>query len=233
MSEKTEWEDALVKHGIIKKTVKGPTQDEVHLKQLEAEQARDKFDDLTLDDLDEQEDDLDEDILNQYRAKRMAELKKAASKNKFGEVYQIGQTEYKAAVSEASKEGEGVFVFLHLFVFGKLECRLLNKHMATVANKFKYVKFCKIVGSECIRGFPDSNAPTILIYHKGDIYKKIEGIDVFGGKRMNELTLTWRLIEWGMLNSELDKNPFDTLNSIKVNVGGRRKLNDDDDDDDF
>ncbi|GAB5358880.1 hypothetical protein AAMO2058_000497000 [Amorphochlora amoebiformis] len=229
MSEKTEWEDALVKHGIIKKTVKGPTQDEIHLKQLEAEQARDKFDDLTLDDLDEQEDDLDEKILNQYRSKRMAEMKAAMSKNKFGEVYQLSEQDYKAQVSEASKQGDGVYVFLHLFAFGKLECRLLNQHMATVANKFKYVKFCKIVGSECIRNFPDSKCPTVLIYYKGNIYKTIEGISEFGGKRMTAATLTWKLIEWKMIDSHMDKNPFDVINSIKVTRIGRGQAEDDDD----
>mmetsp|Transcript_33470 Transcript_33470/g.62214 ORF Transcript_33470/g.62214 Transcript_33470/m.62214 type:complete len:230 (-) Transcript_33470:642-1331(-) len=229
MSEKTEWEDALVKHGIIKKTVKGPTQDEVHLKQMEAEQARDKLDDLTLDDLDEAEDDLDDEILNRYRAKRMAELKQAMSKNKFGEIFQISQQEYKSKVSEASKEGDGVFVFLHLFVFGKLECRLLNQHIASVAKKFKYVKFCKIVGSDCIQNFPDSKCPTILIYYKGDIYKQVEGIQAFGGKRMTAETLTWKLIEWKVIDAKMEKNPFENLNSIRVHKTGRRH----DDEDDF
>mmetsp|Transcript_17059 Transcript_17059/g.28234 ORF Transcript_17059/g.28234 Transcript_17059/m.28234 type:complete len:231 (+) Transcript_17059:79-771(+) len=229
MSEKTEWEDALVKHGIISKTVKGPTQDELDLKAQEEDQARDKLDDLTLDDLDEQEDDLDDEILNKYRAKRMAELKQAMSKNKFGEVYELTEQEYKSAVTEASNKDDGVYVVLHLYAFGKLECRLLNEHMSSVAKKYKYVKFCKIKGSECIHGFPDSKCPTILIYYKGEIFKTIEGLSIFGGKRMNAATLVWRMVEWKMIDAKLEKDPFENLNSINVTRGGRRKEDDYDD----
>ncbi len=221
MSEKTEWEDILVKRGLIKATPKKVTEDEVHLKMQEAEAAVDKLDRLSLDDLDEQEDDLDDEVLRQYRARRIAELKAKMSKNKFGEVYSITEKEYKKEVTEASKEGEGVWVFLHLYVFGKLECRLLNKHMETTAKRFKSVKFCKIVGRDCIRGYPDSKCPTIIIYHKGEIFKQIVGLTDFGGKRMTDKTLTWTMIQWKMIDASMEKNPFDDLNSINVTRRGR------------
>ena len=50
--------------------------------------------------------------LNEYRQKRMAELQKAAVKNKFGYLISISRSEYVRQVTEASQEYT-VVVFLY------------------------------------------------------------------------------------------------------------------------
>lgn len=56
----------------------------------------------------------DEDLvaLNEYRQKRIAELQRAAVKNKFGYLIQLSRSEYVRQVTEASQEYP-VVVFLY------------------------------------------------------------------------------------------------------------------------
>lgn len=69
----------------------------------------------TLDELDELEDEEDERILEEYRQKRIAELKELANKSKYGEVREISAEDY---VHEINKAGEDVWVVLHLYKSG-------------------------------------------------------------------------------------------------------------------
>lgn len=67
---------------------------------------------MDLSDLDELEDDEDERVLAEYRAKRIAEMKALAAKSKYGQVLEINGDTYVAEVNNA---GEGVWVVLHLY----------------------------------------------------------------------------------------------------------------------
>lgn len=71
--------------------------------------------DLNLDELDELEDEEDERILQEYRAKRIAEIKAAAEKAKYGDVREISAEDY---VEQVNKAGEDVYVVLHLYKQG-------------------------------------------------------------------------------------------------------------------
>lgn len=73
------------------------------------------LDELNLDELDELEDDEDEKILQEYRNKRIAELKALADKSKFGQVLEISAQDY---INEVNKAGDGVWVVLHLYKQG-------------------------------------------------------------------------------------------------------------------
>ncbi len=64
---KTEWEDALIKHGIMEAPEVVPTEDELALAYQEAMAARDPLAGKSLEQLDELEDDVDDQILNVYR----------------------------------------------------------------------------------------------------------------------------------------------------------------------
>lgn len=65
--------------------------------------------------MDELEDDEDDAVLEEYRRKRMAEIKALAARAKYGEVKEISAIDY---VSEVNKAGEGVWVVLHLYKQG-------------------------------------------------------------------------------------------------------------------
>lgn len=69
----------------------------------------------TLDELDELEDEEDERILEEYRQKRIAEMKELANKSKYGEVREISAEDYVKEINEA---GEDIWVVLHLYKSG-------------------------------------------------------------------------------------------------------------------
>ena len=72
---------------------------------------------MNLDELDELEDDLDEKVFEQYRQKRLAELRANVKASRYGEVLEITAQEY---VQEVNKAGEGVWVVLHLYKQGSV-----------------------------------------------------------------------------------------------------------------
>jgi hypothetical protein len=67
---------------------------------------------LSLDELDELEDDEEEAILREYKQKRLMEMKADFSKARYGEVIEITAQDY---VQEVNKAGEGVWVVVHLY----------------------------------------------------------------------------------------------------------------------
>lgn len=241
--EKTEWEDALVKHKILKASERKITQDERDLKRLNYEDSLDKTDirlgNKSLEQLDELEDSEDEETLQIYRAKRLAELRKKQGAAKYGSLEQIIEAEYKKEVTEASAKGTGVFVVLHLFAYSKTECRLMNSALEVLAKKFPAVKFRKIVGGECIRGYPESRCPTLIIYHNGEILKQEVGLATFGGLKTSAETLEWVLGQWGVVKSKMEENPFKEISRMNIKAIAKKKgyraastsKNKDDDDD--
>ncbi len=73
LAGKTEWEDALIKHGIMEAPEVVPTEDELALAYQEEMAARDPLAGKSLEQLDELEDDVDDQILNVYRCVAAAE----------------------------------------------------------------------------------------------------------------------------------------------------------------
>ena len=57
----------------------------------------------SLSELIEMEDEVDDDVLASYRRARFKQMQESAERNIFGSIVQVGQTEYKQAVTEASK----------------------------------------------------------------------------------------------------------------------------------
>lgn len=68
-----------------------------------------------MDELDELEDEEDEKVLEEYRRKRIAEMKAIASVAKYGTVREISAQDY---VQEVNNAGEEVWVVLHLYKAG-------------------------------------------------------------------------------------------------------------------
>ncbi|CAI2163308.1 4965_t:CDS:2 [Funneliformis geosporum] len=175
----TEWNDILRSRGILPPK-EGPTEEEIfeEMDKVIREKQEKHLEDKTLDELDELEDEEDDRILMEYRQKRMAEIKAEASYEKFGQVIQISKPDFIKEVTEASQE---VWVIVHLFKEPIPECKLMNRHLATLAEKYKAVKFVKIIGDQCIPNYPDRNLPTLLVYGYGDIKEQLVGISQLGG----------------------------------------------------
>lgn len=82
---------------------------------------------LDLDGLDELEDSEDEAVLEEYRRKRIAELKRLSEKPRFGDVREVSGQDY---VQEVNKAGDGIWVVIHLYkqgyVHGKVTISVLS-----------------------------------------------------------------------------------------------------------
>jgi len=215
MAGKTEWEDALIKHGIMEAPPVVRDPDEVHEEELERKREADgdPLAKKSLEQLDELEDDVDERVLDQYRLKRIAELKEGAAKKRFGAFKQISQTEFVAEVSKAPPD---VFVVCHLFEFSKPECQLLNDILGRLAVKFADLKFVRIIGSECIQKYPSSNCPTIIVYKAGDIALNVVGLQLFGGLKATDKTVEWFLAQKGILNTTMKRSPMEEATQFKM-----------------
>lgn len=174
--EDTEWNDALRKHGILPQKEKEVTEEEIInlVEQTVQEKIVDgkKISELNLDELDELEDEEDERVLQEYRAKRIAEMKAAAEKAKYGDVREISAEDY---MEQVNKAGDGVYVVLHLYKQGIPLCALINQHLNTLAFKFPATKFLKSISTTCIPNYPDKNLPTLFVYFEGEMKTQLIG----------------------------------------------------------
>ncbi|XP_017841767.2 viral IAP-associated factor homolog [Drosophila busckii] len=212
-NEDTEWNDVLRAKGII-----GPKQKEAEITedQIQAlmddaikrktalESERKPIDDMDLDELDELEDSEDEAVLEQYRQRRIAEMRAVAEKSKFGSVIEISGQDY---VNEVTKAGEGIWVVLHLYANGVPLCALLHHHMQQLAVRFPQTKFVRSVATTCIPNFPEKNLPTIFIYHEGALRKQFIGPLELRGEKLTLDELEFMLGQAGAVPTEIKEDP--------------------------
>ena len=132
------------------------------------------------DELEELEDEFSDDrFLEDYRRKRIEELRKGTTRPRFGTLETIRTSEFVAQVTNA---GEDVWVVCHLFKDAVVDCGILNACLGELAERYPNTKFVKIVSVECIPGYPDENLPTILLYHNTKCIHTLVGLAAVGGK---------------------------------------------------
>ncbi|XP_055972872.1 phosducin-like protein 3 [Sorex fumeus] len=206
----TEWNDILRRKGILPPR-DGPGRPEDEHEDEQQQPARQPvvktYEDMTLEELEDNEDEFneeDERAIEMYRQQRLAEWKATKLKNKFGEVLEISGKDYVQEVTEA---GEGLWVILHLYKQGIPLCALINQHLSGLARKFPHVKFIKAVSTTCIANYPDRNLPTVFVYLDGHIKAQFIGPLVFGGMSLSRDELEWKLSESGAIKTDLEENP--------------------------
>lgn len=155
-----------------------------------AEEAKEVIDPLELKSLEEldiaaEEDDefADTRILESYRNKRLAEIKAAAEKNKFGRIYPLSRCDFVREVTDDSKQS---WVVVFLFQDHITDSKILGNVLTRFAAKVKYVKFMSIRADACIENYPERNVPTLLLYHNGEMQSQIVTLAELGGKNVNE-----------------------------------------------
>jgi hypothetical protein len=114
--ETTEWDDILIKKGILPEKSGEELAEEVLRGMVkERVESYDPHKNKGIEELDNDLEDADsdeEEILRQYRARRIGQLKDAAMKRRFGPgVRYVPAVDWKAEVTNA---GEDVFVVVHL-----------------------------------------------------------------------------------------------------------------------
>jgi len=202
----TEWISALKKHGIIEKT-------EEQVERIQEEQIdktvqfnkklADNEDDL--DALFEELNDEDEKTFEEYRQKRLANLRAEYDRKKFGSVMEITKQNY---VDEVNNAGDDVWVVVHVYKPGMMLCSLINQFLNELAIRFKTTKFVKSIVDLCIPNFPEQNLPAIFVYHNGNVIQKLLGESQIGNLNMKCEDLEWILHKIGAIEqSSLESDP--------------------------
>jgi len=188
--ETTQWDDILRAKGITQ-----PSQAELDKAAAEeirkaVEEAVDNTDVLalkTVGELDELEEEggefEDSRTLDAYREARIAEMKAAAKRNRFGEVYPLTRVDFVREVNDASKDG--TWVVIHLHQDHVEDSMLLGRAVNTLAGRKREVKFMVSKADQCIDGYPDKNVPTLLLYRNGELQSQIVTLSDLGGKKVS------------------------------------------------
>ena len=127
----------------------------------------------------EDEDYADSRILDGYRQQRMNQLKAAAFRNRFGEVFDIVKADWIKEVTEASNN---CIVIVHLYENSIVECEVLDEAMRVLAPKFKYLKFLRIKSTHAIENWPERNLPALFIYEDGAMKTQLVTLKSLDGK---------------------------------------------------
>uniref|UniRef100_A0A2C9JUC4 Phosducin domain-containing protein n=1 Tax=Biomphalaria glabrata TaxID=6526 RepID=A0A2C9JUC4_BIOGL len=235
-NEDTEWNDALRRHNIIpqKEKEKELTEEDIVnlLEQtVEAKQQGKGLNELTLDELNEREDDIDEEeerIFEEYRRQRLAEMKKAYTNARYGEVVEISKADY---VSQVNNAGEGVWVVLHIYKDGIPICKLVNNFLTNLARKCPQTKFLRSISSVCIPNYPDKNLPTVFVYFEGDLKKQWIGPFAFGGMNLKQNELEWMLAQAGAIQSDIEKPERAEIEDVMTSAIRQSRIDNEEDSD--
>ncbi|KAG8682699.1 hypothetical protein FRC11_014519 [Ceratobasidium sp. 423] len=128
-NEDTEWNDILRKHGIIPERPKTPPSPPPPSSPTISDKLKGASDSALKELEDDAGDSETERIVQEYRRKRMQELRKEQKRGRFGEMIPIGRDDYKREVTEASRvdeegmegEGSGQPVVCYLYRDGLLK----------------------------------------------------------------------------------------------------------------
>jgi thiol-disulfide isomerase/thioredoxin len=170
--------------------------------------------------MDEYEDEIDEDILLDYKKQRMAQIQEHSQKNSFGEVRDFSATEWKEEVSNC----RGIWVLIHLYAPGNPKCDAIDQILGELSKKYRDVKFLRIRASNAIKNFPESNCPTVLAYKDGELQTQFQKF----GSEPNVKTVDWAFAQKNIWKTDLKSDPNKKEDKLKQ---GWKKRNDDDDDD--
>lgn len=231
-NEDTQWNDVLRAKGIIPQKEAEVTEDDIVNmveKTIENKTRERGFDDMNLDELNDNEDDIDEEdekVFEAYRRQRLQELKAAQKSAIFGDVREISRDEY---VQEVNKAGEGIWVILLVYKQSIPLCKLLEQYVYNLARKFPATKFLKSIASVCIPNYPDKNLPTIFVYQNGDLKKQFVGPLVFGGINLKMDELEWMLSETGAIKTDMEEKPRPEVHDVLMSSIRTTTVDDDSD----
>ncbi|KAJ4373813.1 Proteolipid protein 2 [Neocucurbitaria cava] len=220
----TEWNDILRKHGVIPEKPPSPTpMIEEALSEARRLAHENRLEGKDLDELAALEDEEDEDFLESYRQKRMAELSATTAASIYNQVYHVQKPDYSKDVTEASKTAH-VLVLLTSSQGTNTESRVLIEIWRELARRFGDVKFCQMRADLCIERYPDKNTPTVLVYRDGDIKRQIVTLRELGGARTSVQDVERVLVDVGAVklgDTRLQRNKKEEVDegASKIRTG--------------
>eukprot|EP00897_Mesotaenium_endlicherianum_P007567 jgi/Mesen1/6839/ME000351S05961 len=190
----TEWDDLQVKYGNLPAKEKPKKEPWVPASET-TRKDKDWLNEKSEQELEELDDELDDDrFMEEYRRKRLQELRVAATKPRFGSVELIKGQDFVHEVSQAPPD---VWVVLHLFKDGVQACGIMAECLNELARKYPGTKFLKIISTDCIADYPDFNLPTLLVYNNTSVKATLVGLQRFGGKRCSPEDVAFALLKVG------------------------------------
>ncbi|EAL20139.1 hypothetical protein CNBF2160 [Cryptococcus deneoformans B-3501A] len=226
--EDTEFNDALRRHGILppKPPSRSPSPDIPHITHTDAVRAvaatADADQLVTLIEGDNLDSD-DERMFEEYKRKRLHEMKKEEKKGRFGSMEPLAREDFVREVTEGSK-GTGVVVFLFK------DSVPLSQHLQPLLNQaaaaHPSTKFLSIPAGLCIPNYPDKNVPTLLIYRNGEMVG-----NVVAGMGLKGMKTTVRDLEGLLLYFKAVEKPSAAL--LRSNGANEHSDSDDDFNDDI
>ena len=189
----TEWDDNHRKLGNYEALPEKKTQAEYTNEAVEAIEELAKADEQAekdeLDDLDECQDD----FLEQYKKKRMEEMKLEQELSTlpkvrtFGMLYEIVASDY---VREVNNAGEGVHVLLNLYEDSMPSSLKINLAFEELCKEHPTMKFVKSQASKCVENFPITNLPYILHYFNSKMINTVKREDFIGINSISPYSLS-------------------------------------------
>lgn len=176
--------------------------------------TKQQIDEAIEDDFDLEEDD----VLMEYRAKRMAEMQAFADKKKWGAMIDINKQDYEWHVNQIPEGSLGVILLYQEHI---VESMLLYDILAKLAGKHPTRKFMRCVATKCVENYRDQDVPALLFYKDGNnLLNHMTGPNakkLFGGKNMNIDTVEYVLAkECDFLDVEFQDDPRDSLKTFNA-----------------
>lgn len=183
---------------------------EGELGRLTEEQLTEKLED------DGADDDAEAEFLEEYRRRRIEEMKKAAMKGRWGTVRDVSEAMYESEVTQVSEKTPVVVL---MYKAGLQECEVLMRICSDLARKFSTVKFVRIISTAAVRHYPDHMLPTLLVYKDGDLAQQFVRLNAFAGAHTTADDVEWELAMLGVLKTEMREPPKTTREGrIMVNI---------------
>lgn len=188
----------------------------------------------------------DERMFEEYKRKRLHEMKKEEKKGRYGSMEPLAREDFVREVTEGSKvdpngeqteddqgdddeessprlKGTGVVVFLFK------DSVPLSQHLRPLLNQaaagHPSTKFLSIPAGLCIPNYPDKNVPTLLIYRNGEMVG-----NVVAGMGLKGMKTTVRDLEGLLLYFKAVEKPSAAL--LRSNGANERSDSEDDFNDD-
>jgi hypothetical protein len=121
---------------------------------------------------------------------------------------------------------KGPYIVIHLFATGNPQCDLMDQFCGTLSDRHKELKFLRILGTNAIKGLPEKNCPTLLVYKDGELFKQ------FGS--MGNVTidkLEWEMAKQGICETKLKSDPMGKKKDDSIAKGWEKKKGHDSDED--
>ncbi|XP_060994261.1 phosducin-like protein 2, partial [Dama dama] len=176
----TEWDSLQRKFGNLPPLPPRETEEQLTRRAVNAAESIDTLAHKSLRELANLEDDVDEDILEKYRRRRIAEIRRKKQLERFGEVYHVGKDDFVSEVTQTgslkgSSNCGGTWVVVHVYRDSVPASEALNNILPEVARRHKEVKFVKARAEDVIPDYPDNKIPTVLLYRGGSCLTQLIG----------------------------------------------------------